>query len=48
MAGVYGKVHSSVNFLRGSMCAEVMGCERRGVRWVLRGRGTASGHQGVS
>ncbi len=37
-----------VCFLRGSMCAEGMGCERRWVRWVLRGTGTASGHPGVS
>ncbi len=34
-------------FLRGSMCAEGMGCRRRWVRWVLRGTGTASGHPGV-
>ncbi len=34
-------------FLRGSMCAEGMGCGRRWVRWVLRGTGTASGHPGV-
>ncbi len=33
-------------FLRGSMCAEGMGCGRRWVRWVLRGTGTASGHPG--
>ncbi len=44
MTGVYGKGHLGVNFLRGSMCAEGMGCERR---WVLRGMGTASGHPGV-
>ncbi len=31
-------------FLRGSMCAEGMGCGRRWVRWVLRGTETASGH----
>ncbi len=48
MAGVYGKGHLSVDFLRGSMCAEGMGCERRWVRWVLRGTGTVSGHPGVS
>ncbi len=34
-------------FLRGSMCAEGMGCGRRWVSWVLRGTGTASGHPGV-
>ncbi len=34
-------------FLRGSMCAEGMGCGRRWVKWVLRGTGTASGHPGV-
>ncbi len=34
-------------FLRGSMCAEGMGCGRRWVRWVIRGTGTASGHPGV-
>ncbi len=42
--GVYGKGQLGVNFLRGSMCAEEMGCGRRWVRWVLRGTGTASGH----
>ncbi len=31
-------------FLRRSMCAEGMGCERRLVRWVHRGTGAASGH----
>ncbi len=35
-------------FLLGSMCAEGMGCERRWVRWVLLGIGTANGHPGVS
>ncbi len=35
------------DILRGSMCAEGMGCGRRWVRWVLRGTGTASGHSGV-
>ncbi len=34
-------------FLRGSMCAEGMGCGRRWVRWVLRGTGTVTGHPGV-
>ncbi len=34
-------------FLRGSMCAEGMGCGRRWVRCVLRGTGIASGHPGV-
>ncbi len=29
-------------FLRGSMCAEGMGCGRRWVRWALRGTGTAT------
>ncbi len=46
--GVYGKGHLGVSFLRGSMCAEGMGCERRWVRLVLLGTGTASGHPGVS
>ncbi len=32
----------------GSMCVEGMGWERRWVRWVLWGTGTASGHPGVS
>ncbi len=44
---VYGEGHKGVNFLRGWMCAEGMGCGRRWVRWVLRGTGTASGHPGV-
>ncbi len=48
VAGVFGKGHLGVIFLRGSMCAEGMGCEKRLVRWVLRGTGTASGHPGVS
>ncbi len=46
--GVYGKSHLGVSFLRGSMWAEVMGCERRWVRWVPRGTETAGGHPGVS
>ncbi len=33
-------------FLRGSMCAEGMGCVRGWVRWELRGAVTASGHLG--
>ncbi len=37
MVGVCGKGHLSVRFLRGSMCAEEMGCGRRWVIWVLRG-----------
>ncbi len=45
---VYGKGHLGVSFLRESMCAEVMGRERRWVRWVLRGTGTGSGHPAVS
>ncbi len=48
MAGVYRKGHLGVSFLRGSMWTEGVGCERRWVRWVLRGTGTASGHPGVS
>ncbi len=44
MAGVYGKGHLGVRFLRGSMCAEGLGFERRWVRWVS----TASGYPGVS
>ncbi len=39
--GVYRKGHLGV-FLRGSMCAEGMGCGRRWVLWVLQGPGTAS------
>ncbi len=46
--GVYEKGHLGVSFLRGSMCAEGMGCESRWVRWVLRGTGNSSGHPGVS
>ncbi len=30
--GVYGEGQLGVSFLRGSLCAEGMGCERRGVR----------------
>ncbi len=45
---VYGKGHLGVSLLRGSMCAEEVGCERRWVRWVFWGTGTASGHPGVS
>ncbi len=48
VAGVYGKGHLDVIFLRGLMCADGMSCERRWVRWVLRGTGTARGHPGVS
>ncbi len=44
---VHGKGHLGVSFLRGSMFAEGMGCERRWVRWVLRGTETASRHSGV-
>ncbi len=47
VAGVYRKGHLGVSFLCGSMCAEGMGCERRWVRWILRGTWTASGHPGV-
>ncbi len=32
VVGVYGKGHLGVSLLRGSMCAEGMGCERRWVR----------------
>ncbi len=46
--GVYGKGHLDGSFLRGSMCVEGMGCERRRARWVLRGTETASGHPGAS
>ncbi len=45
--GVYGKGHLGVIFLRGSVCAEGMGCERRWVRSVIRGTGTVSGHPGI-
>ncbi len=48
VVGVYGKGHLGVKFLRGSMCAERMGGERRWVTWVLRGTGTASWHPEVS
>ncbi len=48
VAGVYGKGHLGVNFLRGSMCAEGMGSARRWVTRVLWGTGTVSGHPGVS
>ncbi len=44
VAGISGKGHLGVRFLRGSLYAEGMGCERRWVRWVLQGKGTASGH----
>ncbi len=46
--GVYGKGNLGVSFLRGSMCAEGMGCKKRWVRWVLRGIETVSEHPGVS
>ncbi len=46
--GLYGKGHLGVSFLRGSLCAKGMGCERRWVKWVLRGTGTGSGHPRVS
>ncbi len=42
--GVYGKGHSGVSFLRRSMCAEGMGCERRWGRLALLGTGAASAH----
>ncbi len=42
--GVCGRGHLGVSFLRRSMCAKGMGCERRWVRWVLRGTETVSGH----
>ncbi len=45
---VYGKGHLGVRFLCVSMCAVGMGYEKRWVRWVLRGTGTASGNPGVS
>ncbi len=48
VVGVYGKGHLSVSFLRGLMCVEGIGCERRWVRSVLLGTGPASGHPGVS
>ncbi len=44
--GVNGQGHLSVSFLRRSMCAE--GMREEVGRWVPRGTGTASGHQGVS
>ncbi len=45
--GVCGKDHLCVSILRGSTCAEGMGCGRIWVRWVHRGTGTANGHPGV-
>ncbi len=48
MEGVNGEGQLGVSFLRGSLCAEGMGCERRTVTWVLWGTGTASGHPGAS
>ncbi len=48
VVGVYGKGHLGVRFLRESTCADGMACERKWVRWVLRGTRTASGHAGVS
>ncbi len=44
---VYGKGHLGGRFLRGSMCAEGISCERRWDRWVLWGTGTASGYPGL-
>ncbi len=41
------EVSLGCEFLRGSMCADGMGCGRTWVRWVLRGTGTASGRPGV-
>ncbi len=35
--GVYGKGHWGVRFLRRSMCAEGVSCERRWVGWVASG-----------
>ncbi len=46
--GIYGKGHLGVNFLRGSMRVEGMGCGRRWAIWILRGAGNANGHPGVS
>ncbi len=46
--GECGKGHLGVRFLRGSLCAEGMGCGRRWVIWVLWGTGTASGRAEVS
>ncbi len=48
VVGVCEKSHLGMGFLRGSMCAEGLGCEWRWVRWELRGTGTASGHPRVS
>ncbi len=45
--GYMGRV-IGVRFLRGSMCAEGMGSERRWIRWVLQGTWTAIRHPGVS
>ncbi len=46
--GVYGKGHLGVSFVRESMCAEGVGCERRLVKNELWGAGTANGRLGVS
>ncbi len=43
LGGFLGRV-ILVFFLRRPMGAKGMGCERRWVRWVLRGTGAASGH----
>ncbi len=46
--GYMGRAIRVCVFLRRSMCAEGMSCERRWVRRVLRGTGTASGHPAMS
>ncbi len=45
LARVSGRSHLGVSCLRGSMCAEGMGCERRWVKWVLREQGLPVGIQ---
>ncbi len=48
VVGLCGKGNLGESILRGSTCTKGMGCERRWVRWVLRGTGTVSGYPGVS
>ncbi len=48
VVGVYGKGNLGVSFLRGSICAEGMGCGKGWAVWVLQGTGTDIGRPGVS
>ncbi len=45
VAGVYGKGHLGVSFLRGSMCAEGMGCEGDGLDGYFGEQGLPVGIQ---